>query len=183
MTRSPGTILDGDDRPEGRGARTALRSAVAKSAICGGLVAGSVDIGAAALINLASPLRILLAISSGLLGKAAFGGGDSIMLLGLVLQWGMSVLIAAIYSLAAGQFPELARRWVLGGALYGLIVFIVMNFLVVPLSAAPFRLPIRAAAVGTNLVAMLVFGWIVAFIAHRFLTGDSPSRVGAPALR
>jgi len=135
------------------------------------------------LINLLSPLRIVLAIASGLLGKAAFGGGDLVMLVGLVLQWGMSVLIAAIYSLAAHRFPELARRWMLGGALYGVIVFIVMNFLIVPLSAAPFGPPIRAAEVGVNLVAMLVFGWIVAFCAHRFLTGDSRRRVAAPVLR
>jgi uncharacterized membrane protein YagU involved in acid resistance len=158
-------------------------SAVLKSSLSGGLIAGTVDIGAAALINLASPLRILLAIASGLLGKAAFGGSDQVMLLGLMLQWGMSVLIAAIYSLAANRFPELARRWVLGGALYGVIVFIVMNFVVVPLSAAPFRLPLKAGAVSVNLLAMMVFGWIVAFTAHRFLEGESPPRVAAPALR
>ena len=158
-------------------------SAVVKSSISGGLLAGTVDIGAAALINMASPLRMLLAIASGLLGKAAFHGSDQVMLLGLVLQWGMSVLIAAIYSLAAYRFPELARRWVLGGALYGLIVFIVMNFLVVPLSAAPFRLRLTVTAVSANLLAMLVFGWIVAFTAQRFLADASPPRVAAPVPR
>ena len=158
-------------------------NAVVKSSLSGGLVAGTVDIGAAALINMASPLRMLLAIASGLLGKAAFNGSDQVMLLGLVLQWGMSVLIAAIYSLAAHRFPELARRWVLGGALYGVIVFIVMNFLVVPLSAAPFRLHLTITAVSANLLAMLVFGWIVAFTAHRFLADALPPRVAAPVLR
>jgi uncharacterized membrane protein YagU involved in acid resistance len=158
-------------------------NAVVKSSICGGLVAGTVDIGAAALINTANPLRMLLAIASGLLGKAAVHGSDQVMLLGLVLQWGMSVLIAAIFSLAAYRFPELARRWVLGGALYGVIVFIVMNFVVVPLSAAPFRLHLTATAVSANLLAMLAFGWIVAFTAHRFLAGAPPRRVAAPVLR
>ena len=157
--------------------------AVVKSSISGGLLAGSVDIGAAALINMASPLRMLLAIASGLLGKAAFHGADGVMLLGLVLQWGMSVIIAAVYSLAAYRFPGLARRWVLGGALYGVIVFLVMNFVVVPLSAAPFRLGLTAAKIIPNLVAMLVFGWIVAFMANRFLVGTSPSRVTVPAPR
>jgi uncharacterized membrane protein YagU involved in acid resistance len=158
-------------------------NAVVKSAICGGLVAGTVDIGAAALIHMANPLRILLAVAGGLLGKAAFRGGDQVMLLGLVLQWGMSVLIAAIYSLAAHRFPGLARRWVLGGALYGVIVFIVMNFVVVPLSASPFRLHLTPAAVSPDLLAMLVFGWLVAFTAHRFLAGASPQRATRAATR
>ena len=158
-------------------------NAVVKSSICGGLIAGTIDIGAAALINMANPLRILLAVASGLLGKSAFHASGQVMLLGMVLQWGMSVLIAAIYSWAAWRFPDLARRWVLGGALYGVIVFIVMNFVVVPLSAAPFRLPVTVPAVSSNLLAMLVFGWIVAFTAHRFLADAAPPRVTAPVLR
>jgi uncharacterized membrane protein YagU involved in acid resistance len=141
-------------------------NAVVKSSVLGGLFAGTVDIGAAALINMTSPLRILLAIASGMLGKAAFHGAGDIMLLGLVLQWGMSVVIASVYSLAAWRFPGLSRRWGLGGAWYGVIVFVVMNYVVVPLSAAPFRLGFTAGKVIPNLVAMLVFGWIVAFMAR-----------------
>jgi len=40
--------------------------------LLGGLIAGTLDIGAAALINDRSPLVILLVIASGLLGKASF---------------------------------------------------------------------------------------------------------------
>jgi uncharacterized membrane protein YagU involved in acid resistance len=158
-------------------------NAVLKSLVCGGLVAGTVDLGAAALINQANPLLMTLAIASGLLGKAAFRGGGEVMLFGLVLQWCMSMIIAAVYTLAAYKFPELARRWILGGTLYGVIVFIVMNFVVVPLSAAPFRLGLTATAVTVNLLAMLLFGWIVAFTAHRFLAGGSRPQVAAAVPR
>jgi uncharacterized membrane protein YagU involved in acid resistance len=67
--------------------------------------------------------------------------------------------------------PALARRWVLNGALYGVAVFIVMNFVVVPLSMAPLRpgWAQSAESVVKNLIAMLVFGWIVAFVANRVL--------------
>ena len=154
-------------------------SPVLKCSVYAGLVAGTVDIAAASLINMANPLRILLAIASGLLGKAAFHGGGGVMLLGLVLQWVMSIIIAGVFTLAAARIPALARRWVLNGALYGVVVFIVMNFVVVPLSVAPIKpgWALSVPSIVKNLVAMLVFGWLVAYAANRFLT------VGARTVR
>jgi uncharacterized membrane protein YagU involved in acid resistance len=146
-------------------------SPVLKCSVYAGLVAGTVDIAAASIINTANPLMILLAIASGLLGKAAFHGGSGVMLLGLVLQWVMSMIIAGIFTLAAARIPALARRWVLNGALYGVAVFIVMNFVVVPLSVAPLKpgWALSAMSVVKNLLAMLVFGWVVVYAANRFL--------------
>ena len=154
-------------------------SPVLKCSVYAGLVAGTVDIAAASLINTANPLVILLAIASGLLGKAAFHGGGGVMLLGLVLQWVMSTIIAGVFTLAAARAPALARRWVLNGALYGVVVFIVMNFVVVPQSFAPIKpgWALSVPSIVKNLVAMLVFGWIVACAANRFLT------VGARTVR
>jgi uncharacterized membrane protein YagU involved in acid resistance len=140
-----------------------------KCSVYAGLIAGTIDIAAAAVINMANPLIILLAIASGLLGKAAFHSGGGVMLLGLVLQWVMSIIIAAVFTIAAVRLPALACRWVLSGALYGVVVFIVMNFVVVPLSAASHRSHFPAVWIAENLFAMLVFGWIVALTANRFL--------------
>ena len=49
------------------------------------------------------PARLILHyVAAGLLGpKAALAGGASVAILGLVLQWAMSLLIAAIFVLAA----------------------------------------------------------------------------------
>ena len=52
----------------------------------------------------------LQAIASGLLGKASFTGGLNTALFGLVLQWAMSLIIAAIFVLAADRLPVLRRR-------------------------------------------------------------------------
>ena len=132
-----------------------------------GLVAGTLDIGAAALINLASPVLILQFIAGGLLGRAALSGGASPALLGLVLQWAMSLFIAAVYVIASRRMPALRRHWVVGGLGYGVAVFFVMNYAVVPLSAWarwPRFTPEKFAA---NLLAMLLFGLIVAFFARQ----------------
>lgn len=139
--------------------------------LVGGLVAGTVDIGAAALINRVSPLLIAHYIASGLLGKASFSLGAPAVCLGVILQWAMSVLIAAIYWCVTARMPRLRARWGLGGLLAGVVIYLVMNFIVMPFSAAPVTLhqviahftPAKGAE---NLAAMVVFGWIVAFCAR-----------------
>src|SRR5271169_2044297 len=101
----------------------------------GGLIAGTLDIGAAALINRVSPFRILQFIAGGLLGKAALEGGAAVELPRLVLQWAMSLLIAAVYVVWCRWQPLLGRRWIAGGLAYGVVIFFVMNYVLVPASA------------------------------------------------
>jgi uncharacterized membrane protein YagU involved in acid resistance len=138
--------------------------------LLGGLIAGTLDIGAAALINGRSPLVILLVIASGLLGKASFQGGLPAVALGLVLQWLMSLVIAAIYVLVSNRIPVLRRHWIAGGAAYGVGIFVVMNYVVVPLSEIG-RIPqFTSWTFGGNLMAMLGFGLLIAFFARRSLS-------------
>lgn len=139
--------------------------------VIAGLVAGTLDIGAAALINVVSPVRILHFIAGGILGKAALAGGAPIAFLGLLLQWAMSLIIVAVYVIASRWLPALRRSWVIGGLCYGVAVFFVMNYVVVPLSAWA-RIPsFTAVTFAANVVAMLVFGLIVAFSVAHFASG------------
>jgi uncharacterized membrane protein YagU involved in acid resistance len=135
--------------------------------LLGGLVAGTVDIGAASLINGRSPVFIGQIIAGGLLGKASLEGGMRTAALGVVLQWAMSILIAAIYVLASTRLDALRRSWLLFGVLYGIPVYFVMEYVVVPLSAwhrVPKFAPLPFAE---NMLAMMVFGVIVAWFASR----------------
>jgi uncharacterized membrane protein YagU involved in acid resistance len=138
--------------------------------LLGGLIAGTLDVGAAALINGRSPLVILLVIASGLLGKASFQGGMPAAALGLVLQWLMSLIIAAIYVLASNRIPELKQHWIAGGLAYGAGIFVVMNYVVVPLSEIG-RIPqFTWWTLGGNILAMLGFGLLIAFFARGSLS-------------
>src|SRR5579862_5557465 len=94
-------------------------TAAARAILTGGLLAGTLDLGAAALINQVSPVLIAHYIASGVLGKASFSIGASAAYLGLILQWIMSVVIAAIYWLVTARLPRLRDRWWLGGFLAG----------------------------------------------------------------
>ncbi len=147
------------------------------AAIIGGLVAGTVDIGSACIINSLSPVVILQAIASGILGTASFGGGAASAALGLVLQLSMSVIIAAIYCFAVGRLKMLRRAWPAGGIIAGFVIFGVMNYVVVPLSAVG-RVPhFTPATFAGNLVALVLFGLIVAFFAR----DADPPFAGPPA--
>ena len=153
------------------GAAGSRSSGVWRGIVVGGTIAGVVDIFAAAAINHINPGIILQFIATGLIGKASLQGGLATMVLGFVLQVGMSLIIAAIYGLASLRLLVLVRRPFSLGALFGVGVFIVMSFVVVPLSAAPHpKHAMSVNAICLNLAAMILFGLIVAV---------SQSRLGA----
>jgi hypothetical protein len=136
-----------------------------KTSIYAGLVAGTIDIGAACTINQVGPVPILRFIASGLLGTP-LAHEPWVYCLGMVLQWLMSIIIAAIFVSAAAKIPALLRRWVAAGIAYGVVVYFVMTFVVVPLSRAKSG-HVSWTSFAENLLAMIVFGLIVAYIAQR----------------
>jgi hypothetical protein len=135
--------------------------------LIGGTVAGILDIGAAAAINRKDPLAILRVIASGLIGSKALDGGALASVWGFLLQLAMSIVIAAIYGLSSVWLPILARVWIGTGLAYGVGVFIVMTYVVVPFSAAPSRPLPGISKIAKDLLAMLGFGLIIAYSVHR----------------
>jgi uncharacterized membrane protein YagU involved in acid resistance len=108
--------------------------------LSGGLVAGTLDIAYACLfwaIKSDVPVqRILQSVAAGLLGKASFQGGGATAALGLALHYLIALSMSVVYYLVAQRWPLLSQRPVLCGAAYGLLLYAIMNYVVVPLSAA-----------------------------------------------
>ena len=142
-----------------------------KAILAGGLIAGTLDVGAAVAIYHVGPVAMLHSIASGVLGQASYYGGSGTALLGLLLQWAMSLVIAAIYVLAAGRMTLLTRQWLVMGLVYGVGIWVVMNLAVVPLSAA---FPKKPPRLDGGIFAMLAFGVIISFFARKLA---SPLRV------
>ena len=136
--------------------------------LLGGTIAGLVDIGAASAINgFLDPIIICHAIASGAIGRdAAKAGGMQTALLGLALQVGMSLIIAAIYTVGASLLPILKRQWLPAGLAFGVGVFFVMEFAVVPLSAIGHFPKFTPLSFALNMAAMLLFGVIIAWFAR-----------------
>jgi hypothetical protein len=141
----------------------------AVAVLLGGAIAGIVDIGAASAINgFISPLAICKFIAGGLIGlKAARAGGLEIAALGLALQVGMGVLIALIYNIGAMLLPLLRRHWLPAGLAFGVGIYFVMEYVVVPNSMIGHSPPL-ALDLGLllNLLAMMLFGTIIAWFAR-----------------
>jgi hypothetical protein len=82
-------------------------------------------------------ISVLQYVASGAMGNAAFEGGLATALLGLVLDFLMTTVMAGVFFLGADRIPLLRQHVIPGSLLYGFGVFVVMNFIVLPLSAAP----------------------------------------------
>jgi uncharacterized membrane protein YagU involved in acid resistance len=82
-------------------------------------------------------MSVLQYVASGVMGNAAFAGGPATALLGLILDFFMTTVMAFVFILSVDRIPLLRRHLIPGSLLYGFGVFIVMNLIVLPLSAAP----------------------------------------------
>ena len=135
------------------------------SALLASVLAGVPDIFAAAALVRQPPQRILQTVASGLLGRASYQGGRATMALGLALQVAMSLLIALVYNLAVAQAPVIRGNPLAFGALYGVVVYVVMNFLVVPLSRAHPKPRWTPQSVIAMLIVMVVYAEIISLTA------------------
>jgi hypothetical protein len=116
------------------------RSSPLTVVLAGGLVAGTFDIVYACVFwamkaDVPVP-RIFQSVAAGLLGKASFEGGAATAALGLGLHYFIACSMAVAYYLVARRVPPLRERPVPYGAAYGLLLYGIMNYIVVPLSAA-----------------------------------------------
>jgi hypothetical protein len=137
------------------------------------LAAGTLDISAAialrGLISGVAAIRVLQSVASGLLGRDAFGGGTKTAVLGLVLHFAIMVVIVTLFYFASRSLTALTTHWLWSGLAYGVVVYLVMSFVVVPLSAFPAKLvPSVAALVEGLIVHMVCVGLPIAFIISRF---------------
>jgi hypothetical protein len=114
----------------------------------GGLIAGLLDAtdGVIAFgLKGMNPIQVLQYIASGALGEAAFKGGLATALLGMGFHFLIAFTVAGIYYAASRKIPALTQNPILWGAGYGVAVYLVMNYGVLPLSATPksaFSLPL-----------------------------------------
>jgi len=145
-------------------------------AVAAGMLAGATNLVAAAAIFGGTMTNGFQMIASGLLGEQAFSQGLTAATLGALLHFAISIAAAALYLWAALRHRALTRHWLVGGVLFGVLVYLVMNLVVVPLSNAA-NPDLSLGMIAKELVAHTVmFGVPIAGIVRALLgNGQDPA--------
>lgn len=119
-----------------------MKRPAAFAILVGGGIAATLDIAYALsfwfFYRDVAPVRVLHSIAGGLLGlPAAQAGGNATALLGLGLHYAIALCMAAAFYLVSLRIRALTRQPVLVGIAYGVLLYAIMNFIVLPLSALP----------------------------------------------
>ena len=137
------------------------------------LASGALDAAAASLqaaVTLkVKPQRVFQGVASGLLGPRALEPGANTAILGLALHFLIAFIISTIYVVTAQRLPFLLDHPLIAGGLYGITVYLVMFYVVLPLSRRP-RRPFNLKFALTQLVIhIVIIGWSIALAARYFL--------------
>jgi hypothetical protein len=147
-----------------------LRARAFDPIVLGGLTAGVLDILDAfivTMINGGTPMRVLHAIASGVLGRAAYEGGMPAAALGLALHFFIATSAATLFWLASLKLP-LLRRPVLCGLLFGLAVWAFMYHVVLPITfGRPYVVPALPNLLNQLGIHALGVGLPIALFASR----------------
>ncbi len=140
--------------------------------ITAGLLAGTLDI-LLAFANAwwsagVSPGRVLRFVASGLIGTKAFSGPPSIMLLGLVLHFVIAFCWTAVFFLLYPKISGIIRHKIVQAVLYGIVVWVIMNLVMLPASRVPASGFQWSAALKGMLILILAIGLPVAHFAGRY---------------
>jgi hypothetical protein len=160
-----------------------MRNGALRSVIQIGLITGTLDISDALVFNAfrhVSPVKIFQYIASGLTGMWAFHAGMVSVALGVAIHYAIAMFWTVLYWVASGRMPVLVRRPVVCGLLYGGLVYVVMNFAVLPLTrVARAHGPAPLASQVNGVLALLLcIGLTVAWLTRKQRLAGSVERMG-----
>ncbi|HKE47548.1 MAG TPA: hypothetical protein VKB52_05755 [Rhodanobacteraceae bacterium] len=138
----------------------------------GGLLSGAIDLTYACtyhgLVNKIPPVRIFQSIGSGWFGKASFEMGWQSATIGFLSHFGILIVAAGIFYAARRRFALLRERPYPCGMAFGVGIWLTMNYIVLPLSAAP-HFQSKPLTTATDFaVHVLLLGPAISLVAKRF---------------
>lgn len=99
------------------------------------LVSGTLDIISAFVFSGmagVNPGQVLRYVASGPFGDAMRHGGIAAAALGLGVHYALMSVMVAVYFAIVSRVKAARRLWPLAGTLYGIAIYLVMNWIVVP---------------------------------------------------
>ncbi|MCF6404867.1 hypothetical protein L3C95_18350 [Chitinophaga filiformis] len=142
------------------------------------LIAGTLDIIAAHVDQTirtgAFPHRMFYVIAGGAIGlKTALNGGPLIIALGVFIHYFISFSFTLFFFLLYPAISKVSSNKYLNGLLYTIFVWVMMNFIVLPLTALPSRpFVFNIHQVTGFLVLAVVFGTPISLLAAKYYTSQ-----------
>ena len=124
--------------------------------LVGGGIAGMIDL---ILAYITFGVGMPRGIAAGLLGPSARQGGLGVYILGIVLHFFIAISAATVYYVASRKLEFMVGHPVVCGLFFGIAIWLVMNLIVLPLSAIHRTGPFMAG------------GMIQGLLIHMFLIG------------
>ncbi len=132
------------------------------------LLAGTMDALAAILIYRVPPMSMFRYIASGAFGAEALNGGMGMVLMGVTFHYFIALVWTLGFFVLASRLKFTWTNRFLTGLVYGLLVWVVMNLAVLPLSSAQTRqLTLTSFAIGAGIL-MFAIGLPIALIVGRY---------------
>lgn len=142
--------------------------------ILGGVVIGVGDTIFATMVwfswDSAGFTKLFQTIAVGLLGKASYDGGTGAALLGVFCHFFIATMFVLAYTLVSLRRPELLRKPFVFGPLYGVLLYLIMNLVVLPLSRVG-RFPSLQHIdwIVLSILAHMMFGMVCVYFSRRAL--------------
>jgi hypothetical protein len=140
-----------------------------------GLITGTLDGLAAAIMYVVKsgkdPMNVFRFIASGVFGQEALKDGLAMGLMGVLFHYVIALGWTVLFFLLAAALFRLSKSWILLGVLYGILVWLMMNLIIVPLSFVPMKSGPRewTGIVSGMLILIFCVGLPVSFAAHKYL--------------
>ena len=141
--------------------------------ILAALLAGLLDLVAAIIVysiflDKTSALRILQSVASGVFGKAAYTGGITMAVYGVLFHFLISLIFTVLYFYSYPKLTFLQRDRVFSGIVFGIFIWLIMNLIVLPLAfKGLFPSDVQSSLIGISILIVAI-GIPVSLITHYY---------------
>lgn len=142
-----------------------------KAILFAGLIVGILDGTAASVVSYfprgITPDRVFRFVASGVFGKDAFAGGIPMALMGLLFHFIIAYGWTTLFFLAYPKIKFLSKNKFIVGIVYGIIVLLLMDSVIVPLSNVPNAKP-GTISLQQLIIHMFIVGLPISLLANRY---------------
>jgi hypothetical protein len=141
---------------------------VIKTILLSGLLAGTLDcISAVVFLGKMNFSGVWKYVASGYFGSDAFAGSNEMVVFGLLFHFTIALFWAVAYYFIITRISFFTSNIVLGGLLYGIVIWCVMSLVVLPFTSIPKSSFTTIGVIKNMVILMLCVGLPISLVINR----------------